>query len=379
MQIRKSCKNNITETNDRLFLLALNRVDFLNPTEKLSLCRTLGRAEQIFGFSQTELSHYLGRNIKSKRWIPEMYIRQAERDVKYLTDGQIRCIFCGDEEYPPLLEKIHDPPLVLFYRGVLPDYRRPGIAVVGTRRPTGKARYAAYRLGFELSKTEVYVISGLARGIDAEAHIGSVDAGGRAVAVLGSGIDVIYPRSNLGLARKILMSGGVIFSEFSPGTPPCRHHFPGRNRIIAGLASGTVIVQAPRKSGALITADYALDNGRDLFVHKDGLGEPAGIGSRTLVEAGAQVVGAAKDVPVELNMDTSQYRESQTELQSGARAGLTYADRTVSDRTYPDRDHSYREGPGRRLAGQLEREMVENFREYRGDFAEKKTDVNCES
>ncbi|HUJ76946.1 MAG TPA: DNA-processing protein DprA, partial [bacterium] len=158
------------------------------------------------------------------------------------------------------------------------------------------ARRAAFRLGAELGRAGVGVVSGLARGIDREAHDGCLQAAGRTVAVLGNGIDQVYPPSSRPSAMAILSRGGAILSEYPPGVPPLQYHFPARNRIISGLCRGVVVVQAPEKSGALITAEHALQEGRDLFVHRAGLAGSAGAGSRRLAEAGAVVIQAGAEI-----------------------------------------------------------------------------------
>jgi DNA protecting protein DprA len=170
------------------------------------------------------------------------------------------------------------------------------VGVVGTRQPSGAGRGAAFSLAFELAGLGVGTVSGLARGIDAEAHRGSLAEGGRTIGVLGNGIDRVFPASSVPIGRQILESGGCILSEYPPGEPPRPYHFPGRNRIISGLSRAVVVVQAPEGSGALITAEYALEQGRELLVHADGLEGPAGSGTRALVNDGAPAVRGAADV-----------------------------------------------------------------------------------
>jgi DNA processing protein len=167
---------------------------------------------------------------------------------------------------------------------------------VGTRYPTGAGRAAAFRLGFDLGRNGIWVVSGLARGIDREAHEGCEQAGGRSIAVLGNGIDLIYPSSSRSAAMALLARGGAIVSEYPPGVPPLRYHFPARNRIISGLCRGVVVVEAPERSGALFTAEYALQEHRDLWVHGAGLAGTTGAGTRHLAESGAPAVHAAGEI-----------------------------------------------------------------------------------
>jgi DNA processing protein len=209
---------------------------------------------------------------------------------------QLKYVSPGGRGYPPLLAAIFDPPEKLWYLGVLPDPEKPAVAVVGTRRPSPAGRAQAYALGKGFAKAGITVVSGLALGIDAMAHRGCLDGGGVTVAVLGSGLDTIYPVSNRELARRILLSGGALLSEYPPGTKPHKWNFPRRNRIISGMCRGTVIVEAPEKSGALHTASFALEQGRDLWAGKAGVLSAKGAGTKKLSEDGCGVISAAAEI-----------------------------------------------------------------------------------
>jgi DNA processing protein len=278
------------DQHERLCLLALSHVDFLRPREKRLLVETFDAAGPLFRLSLSDLGRLVGRKLTTGLWDPSALLRAGERTGKFLTENGMGSIFYRDSTYPPQLREIYDPPVTLFYRGTLPDNGFPLAGIVGTRFPTGGARRAAFRLGLELGKAGIGVVSGLARGIDREAHDGCLQAGGRTIAVLGSGIDEIYPRTSRSSGLAILARGGAILSEYPPGVPPLQYHFPARNRIISGLCRCVVVVQAPEKSGALITAEYALQEGRDLFVHAAGLAGNSGAGTRRLAEAGAAVI-----------------------------------------------------------------------------------------
>jgi DNA processing protein len=288
--------------SEGLCRLALSHVEFLRPREKLALVDMLGGAERLFGLSLADVSALLGRRLRTTSWDPARILEQAEASQARLTGGLMGSIFYWDAAYPPLLREIYDPPAVLFWRGTPPRHDRRLAALVGTRLPTGAARKAAFRLAFDLARAGVGTASGLARGIDSEAHAGCVAAGGYTVAVLGSGVDIVSPSGSMAGARALLEAGGTILSEYPPGTPPRKHHFPARNRIISGLARAVVVVQAPGRSGALITAEYALDQGRDLCVHAAGIEGTAGAGTRALAESGAPVVAGAGDCLAEWGM-----------------------------------------------------------------------------
>jgi DNA processing protein len=207
--------------------------------------------------------------------------------------------------YPPLLREIFDPPKYIYYRGSLPDPGKSAVALVGTRHPTAAASMQAISLGREFARAGIAVISGLALGIDALSHRGALEGGGYTAAVLGSSVDEVFPATNRDLARRIIKAGGSLISEYDPGTTPRKNYYPQRNRIISGLARATVIVEAPAGSGALHTARFALEQGRDLFVSSAGVDSPIGEGSRALARDGCPVISNAAVVLAEWGIDTS--------------------------------------------------------------------------
>jgi len=207
----------------------------------------------------------------------------------------------GDQDYPQLLAVTHDAPWVLFYSGRLPRDDRVGIAVIGSRKATPYGLEVARMLGGELAGYGVNVISGAAYGIDSAAHQGALECGGFTTAVLGCGVDVAYPRSNSPLFRRIAESG-CILSEYPPGTHPAKHHFPARNRIIAGLSKAVVVVEAAEDSGALLTVDSALAEGRDVMAVPGNLFSHNSKGTNALIRNGAMVVTRPEDVIRELDL-----------------------------------------------------------------------------
>jgi DNA processing protein len=200
-----------------------------------------------------------------------------------------------DPRYPPLLAQLHDPPVGLFVRGSSDSLREPAVAVVGARSCSAYGAQVAHLLGRELAAAGLVVVSGLARGIDGEAHRGALEAGGTTLAVLGCGIDRDYPRAHAGLAARIRESGAVV-SEYPAGTEPAPWRFPARNRIIAGVSEATVVVEARERSGALITADFALEEGRDVFAVPGEITSALSSGTNALLRLGATPVTCAADV-----------------------------------------------------------------------------------
>ncbi len=234
---------------------------------------------------------------REPRLLPEALLSDCARQGVVLLGGE-------DAGFPELLRQIPDPPLALFVRGALPDPGAAAVAVVGARRCSRLGREVAYQLAREMGSTGISVVSGLALGIDAAAHQGSLDAGGhgRTVAVLGSGLAQIYPRSNATLADRILGEGGSLISEYPPATPPAKHRFPERNRLISGLSHGVVVVEAGERSGSLITARLALEQGREVMAVPGPVSGGASRGCHRLLREGAALVECAEHVFEALNL-----------------------------------------------------------------------------
>ena len=213
----------------------------------------------------------------------------------------IRYTVAGDEDYPELLRHIPDPPLALYYRGALRACRGVPVAVVGARSATRRGMQLAECIGRDLARGGATVVSGLARGIDGAAHRGAlaVETGG-VCAVLGSGLLDVYPRQHRGLAERIIEFGGAVLSEYAPHAAPFRGHFPERNRLISGLSEGVVVVEASRRSGSLITARMAGEQGRDVMAMPGPVGNPLSAGCHWLIKQGAALVEDADDILLEL-------------------------------------------------------------------------------
>ncbi|MCL2069981.1 MAG: DNA-processing protein DprA [Treponema sp.] len=282
--------------------LMIQRLPGLKGNEKIELLKRFDREEDFSLLAKGGIEEILGRSLENHSWSMDEIHNQAVRDAEAAKKLGIQMVSFRDEAYPPLLREIFDPPVLLFFRGKLPDPERPLVAIVGTRKPSSAAAARAYALGRQFAEAGIAVVSGLALGIDSLAHRGNVDGGAPTAAVLGSSPDMVYPASNRSLARRILETGGLILSEYPPGTGPMRWNFPERNRIISALARGVLIVEAPEKSGALITARFALEQGRDLWMDAVGLKSPQGTGMQPFVEDGAKVVSAAEDILAEWNM-----------------------------------------------------------------------------
>jgi DNA processing protein len=284
--------------------LMIARIPGLSSRQKVDLIKTFDREEDIAVCSKDDIERIAGKPLKPWSW--DALRSQAEGDLLSSARTGTAYVSWREAGYPPLLRELYDPPALLFYRGILPDPEKPAAALVGTRRPSSAASMRAFGMGRDLGRAGVPVVSGLALGIDAFSHRGNLEGGGATVAVLGSGLDYVYPASNRGLARRILEGGGALLSEYPPGTRPAKWHFPARNRIIACLARAVVIVEAPEKSGALITADFALQLGRDLFVADVGAASGKGGGCRALAADGAEVIAGVEGILREWGLEARE-------------------------------------------------------------------------
>ncbi|HWQ61793.1 MAG TPA: DNA-processing protein DprA [Negativicutes bacterium] len=245
-----------------------------------------------------------------------MHVQREKIDIHKLAAAWekkgIGVVCAADEAYPARLRRIFDPPAVLYYRGRLPRDEQL-IAIVGARKASAYGRNAAAMLAAGLAEAGVGVVSGAARGIDSAAHTGALDGGGYTVAVLGCGVDVTYPPENGRLLDRIAEQG-MILSEYWPGTSPQANFFPVRNRIISGLARGVVVVEAAVRSGSLITADWALEQGRDVFAVPGSIFSGTSSGTNRLVKQGAKPVTTAADILEEYGLATAaDERRSQPE------------------------------------------------------------------
>jgi DNA processing protein len=224
-----------------------------------------------------------------------------DAEVERMRGHRVKAFVCEDPLYPARLKEIYDYPPVLYVRGSLPAEDEPSLAIVGTRRPTIYGRQVTEEIVGDLVRSGVAIISGLARGIDSVAHRTALDAGGKTVAVFGSGLDIVYPGENTKLAQAILEQGALV-SEYPLGVKPKPEYFPLRNRIMSGLSLGVLVVEAGEKSGALITAQQALDQNREVFAIPGSILSPASLGTNRLIQEGAKLVRSHTDILEELNL-----------------------------------------------------------------------------
>ena len=237
----------------------------------------------------------LGLGAAASAWLQAPDAAALAADREWITRDRIQLLDAFDPRYPPLLRHVRAAPALLYVRGEVETLSLPQLAIVGSRSPTLPARLTAMRFAAELSYQGLTITRGLARGIDAAGHEGALRAGGRTVAVLGSGLDRIYPPQHGLLAARIAAHGALI-SEFPRGTPPLPTHFPQRNRLMSGLSLGTLVVEAAHKSGSLITAQFAIDQGREVFAIPGSIHNPLTRGCHALIRSGAKLVESTQDI-----------------------------------------------------------------------------------
>lgn len=303
--------------NDEIkYWLALNRFSKFGPARFRKLLDHFGSPAAAFGAAAGELKAAGIEAAVAEEFIAARTSIEPERLLETLEKEGIGVTTLNDENYPKRLKEIYDPPPLLFFRGRLEPDDETALAVVGTRRPTLYGKQAAEEFAGELARRQITIVSGLALGVDSIAHQAAITAGGRTVAVLGSGLDRenIYPASNRYLANKIAAEGGLLFSEFALGTPPLKHNFPQRNRIISGLSLGVLVIEAGERSGSLITAKFALEQDREVFAVPGSIYSPLSLGANLLIKRGAAAVTGTADILDALDLsEVTAYIDKQIE------------------------------------------------------------------
>jgi DNA processing protein len=292
----------INDVPDLKFWLGFNRVSGIGPAKVRAMLDHFGNLADAWQASPLQLKQ-LGidrRAIDSLVTVRSTIDLDAELDR--LTDAGIKLLNWEAPEYPKYLKEIPNPPPVLYMRGDILPGDQWALAVVGTRRLTTYGRQVTRDLVGALVRSNITIVSGLARGIDGIAHQAALDAGGRTIAVLGSGLDHIYPAEHRTLAQRIEDGRGAILTEYALGVPPDAKNFPPRNRVITGLSLGIVVIEAGVRSGALISAKFALEQDREVFAVPGNINSPASDGTNNLIQQGAKLVRNAEDVLEELNL-----------------------------------------------------------------------------
>src|SRR4051812_6237760 len=313
-----------SEVSQQAYWLALSLTPGLGATRGRKLVGHFGSAANVFQASLTELEASGLPAVSAQTIATGASLTGAEEEMVKAQEAKAKIVTPADPEFPERLLEIYDPPFCLYVRGDPSILNSPGIAVVGTRHPTPYGVGMSERLSCDLSAYGIIIISGLARGVDTAAHRGVVNAKGRTIAVLGTGVDVIYPRENAKLVDQILSLGGAVISEFPVGTFAAPQNFPIRNRIISGLAVGVLVVEAGEYSGTRITARCALEQSREVYAVPGNVTNKLSWGPNTLIKQGAKLVATWEDVWEELPSEVRLRLEAErpTELAKTETASL---------------------------------------------------------
>ena len=295
--------------------LALCTVPNVGPIRFISLVKHFGSPEAVLSASEKKLAEFpdVGPTIASniKRKVDWMV---AEKQLELMEKNKVRLLTFKDQTYPENLKSIYDPPPFLFIKGEIGEDDKNAIAIVGSRAASLYGKQIAEKIGRELAKIGITIISGLAWGIDSIGHLSALEENSRTIAVFGSGLDVIYPPQNGKLVERIIRKGAIL-SEFFLGTKPEKQNFPRRNRLISGLSLGVVIVEAGARSGALLTAKHALEQNREVFAVPGNIGAKTSEGTNELIKQGAKLVTSVEDILEELKMITPLQQKEKSKIE----------------------------------------------------------------
>ncbi len=306
--------------------IALNLIDGIGPVRVRALLERFDRPENILEASRPDLMQVNGVGAEVARNITDWRETvKLDEELARIEKAGVQVVTREDAGYPKNLREIYDPPLVLYVRGTLTERDALAIGIVGSRRTTLYGQEMSRKLAYQLARVGVTVVSGLARGIDTAAHTGALQAKGRTVAVIGCGIDTVYPPENKKLADEIAAKGGAVVSEFPFGVKPDRQNFPMRNRIISGWSLGVVVVEANLKSGALITAKQAMEQGREVFAVPGRADSILSRGTNRLIKDGAKLTEDAEDILTEFEYLLPK-RDKLTDAGAPARPALQFTE-----------------------------------------------------
>lgn len=290
-------KGDVANIEEKYYKVWISLIKNLGIKRYLSLISNFETIRGIYNAKKGDLSKVRGIGDKIVNQLINKNIKIiAKKHLEYMIKNNIDIVSIDDNEYPNLLKEIYDSPISIYVKGnkyILNDF---SLAIIGCRDATEYGKKVAQNFAYRLSKENVTIVSGLARGIDSLAHLGTVYAKGKTVAVLANGLDTVYPKENFLLAEKIIQNGGAIISEYPLGTRPDKMNFVARNRIISGLSRGVVIVEAKEKSGTLLTVDFALEQGRDIFVVPGNIDSINSFGTNDLIKKGGKIVTDYRDI-----------------------------------------------------------------------------------
>lgn len=288
---------------EKRFWIWLSLIKNLGLKRKLKLLERYIKPEKIYNLTKEELLKIEGIGEETvKNIILSKNEKLLDYHIKYMKKNNIDIIHIYEEKYPQILKEIYDPPISLYIKGNKDILNNKNIGIVGCRDCTDYGKKAAKYFAYNLAKENINIVSGLAKGVDSYAHLGCLSTYkenqncGKTIAVVGNGLDMVYPKENIELENEIIKSGGAIISEYPCGTKPNKMNFPARNRIISGISSGVIVVEAKEKSGTLITVDFALEQGRDVFVVPGNINSINSVGTNNLIKQGAKLISYYQEI-----------------------------------------------------------------------------------
>jgi len=318
--------------------MALMLTPGMGPTRIWKAMKRLGSGSRVFAATLTELE-VAGMPAQSAQFVFEGKARAAAEDeLKRVAEAGGTVLTPEDAGYPERLREIYDPPAVLWIRGSVELLSRPGIAVVGTRQPSPYGAGMAELLSRELAQRRMVILSGMARGVDTAAHKGALEAGGKTVAVWGTGIDVIYPKENKKLAEQIVATGVTIVSEYPMGTFPAPQNFPIRNRILSGMSVGVLVIEAAEYSGTRITARCAMEQNRDVYAVPGNVTNKNAWGPNTLIKQGAKLTATWEDIWEDLPSEIKLQLEDEQAVAAGGESNLKETASLFNDPPLPEHE-----------------------------------------
>jgi len=291
------------QQNDLKFWLAINKSMEFKPQTFFRLLRELKSAKNIWMAPNNVLKNYLTEK-KLNNFVKKKGTINPDLLEEILLNLKIIPITINDDNYPKLLKEIADPPPLIYIKGNFAILNEPCLAIVGSRKATNSGKNVTRNISKKLSQRGIVIVSGIAEGIDSEAHLGALDVCGKTIAVLGNSLEYIYPSFNRFLAEKIINTNGVLISENFPYTKTEKYHFVARNRIISGLSKGVLVTEASQKSGALITANFALEQNRNVYSIPGDITKDKSIGTNNLLKEGAKLVSNVNDILEDFNLPT---------------------------------------------------------------------------
>ena len=298
MEILSNYKLNVYELMEKKYWIWFSLINDFGNVKKHKLLEIYETPEKIFYLKNHEKLKQFGENVVSGI-SNKKYKEQIYKIIDFMGNNSIGIVTIEDEYFPKMLREIYDCPISLFVKGNMELLNKENkIAIIGCREFSEYGKNCALYFSYKLAKKDVTIVSGLARGIDSFSHYGTIKVDGTTIAVLGNGLDMIYPKENQKLAEEIVEKNGLLISEFPIGTIPEKRNFPARNRIISGISKGVIVIEAKKKSGTLLTVDFALDQGKDIYAVPGNINSINSVGTNDLIKQGAKLVTNFEEIDI---------------------------------------------------------------------------------